>query len=190
IGKRLRIGLLQMQTPWMVVVGEVADVKESSPDVPTKQQFYIVNDQAEKDIGSLAQPGDLQGNGGYIAMRTAMDPAQMENALRSTVHGLDPQLALMQVQPMSQALSETEAPRRFNTLVIGAFALAAVLLAILGIYSVIAFTVALRSQRSGIIGLVLSSGAKLAVIGCVLGVMGALLSTRLMQSLLFGVSLF
>ena len=179
IGKRLRIGLLQMQTPWMVVVGEVADVKESSPDVPTKQQFYIVSDQAEKDIGSLAQPGDLQGNGGYIAMRTAMDPAQMENALRSTVHGLDPQLALMQVQPMSQALSETEAPRRFNTLLIGAFALAAVLLAILGIYSVIAFTVALRSQemairmalgsqRSGIIGLVLSSGAKLAVIGCVL----------------------
>src|SRR6185312_14745037 len=74
----------------------------------------------------------------------------------------------------------TSSARRFNTLLIGAFALAAVLLAILGIYSVIAFTVALRSQemairmalgsqRSGIIGLVLSSGAKLAVIGCVLG---------------------
>ncbi|MGH9587948.1 MAG: ABC transporter permease [Acidobacteriaceae bacterium] len=201
IGKRLRIGLLQMQTPWMVVVGEVADVKESSPDEPSKQQYYIPLDQIEKDIGSLAQPGDLQGTGGYIALRSVMDPALMENALRETVHGLDPQLALMQVQPMSHALAKTEAPRRFNTLVIGAFALAAVLLAILGIYSVIAFTVALRSQemairmalgsqRSGIIGLVLSSGAKLAVIGCVLGVMGALLSTRLMQSLLFGVSPF
>lgn len=201
IGKRLRIGLLQMQTPWMVVVGEVADVKENSPDVPTKQQFYIVNDQAEKDIGSLAQSGDLNGNGGFIAVRTAMDPILMENALRKTVKGIDSQLPLARMQPMSDVLSKAETPRRFNTLLIGAFAAAAVLLAILGIYSVIAFTVALRSQemairmalgsqRSGIIGLVLSSGAKLAVIGCVLGVIGALLSTRLMQSLLFGVSPF
>ena len=201
IGKRLRIGLPNMVTPWMVVVGEVADVKESSPDEPTKQQFYMPVDQAEKDIGSLGSPGDLNGNGGYIALRSAMPPAQMENSLRSTVQSIDPQLALMQMQPMSHALSETESPRRFNTFVISAFAAAAVLLAILGIYSVIAFTVALRSQemairmalgsqRSGIVGLVLASGAKLAVIGCVLGIIGALLSTRLLQSLLFGVSPF
>lgn len=201
IGKRLRIGLLNMQTPWMVVVGEVADVKENSPDIPSKQQFYVPLDQAEKDIGSLAQPGDLNGNGGFIAVRTAMDPILMENALRETVKGIDLQLPLARMQPMSDVLSQAETPRRFNTLLIGAFAAAAVLLAILGIYSVIAFTVALRSQemairmalgsqRSGIIGLVLSSGAKLAAIGCVLGVAGALLSTRLMQSLLFGVSPF
>jgi ABC-type antimicrobial peptide transport system permease subunit len=130
-----------------------------------------------------------------------MPPEQMENTLRATVQSIDPQLALTQMQPMTNALSETEAPRRFNTFVIAAFAAAAVLLAILGIYSVIAFTVALRSQemairmalgsqRSGIVGLVLASGAKLAVIGCVLGIIGALLSTRLLQSLLFGVSPF
>jgi putative ABC transport system permease protein len=84
---------------------------------------------------------------------------------------------------------------------ISAFAAAAVLLAVLGIYSVIAFTVALRvqemairmalgSQRSGIIKLVLASGAKLAAIGCALGLAGALASSRLMQTLLFGVSPF
>lgn len=201
IGKRLRVGLLQMQTPWMVVVGEVADVKENSPDEPSKQQYYMPIDQTEKDIGSLASPTDLQGNGGWIVLRTAMPPEQMENALRATVRGIDPQLPLVQMQAMTHALSEIEAPRRFNTLLITAFAAAAVLLAILGIYSVIAFTAALRvqemairmalgSQRSGIIRLVLTSGAKLAGIGCVLGLTGALASSRLLQTLLFGVSPF
>jgi len=201
IGKQFRIGLQKMQTPWMVVVGEVADVKESSPDVPSKQQFYVPIDQAERDLGSLASPTDLNGNGGYIALRTAMPPEQMENALRATVRSIDPQLALTQVQSMTQTLSESEAPRRFNTFIISAFACAAVLLAVLGIYSVITFTVALRvqemairmalgSQRSGIIGLVLASGAKLAAIGCILGIAGALVSSRLLQTLLFGVSPF
>jgi predicted permease len=201
IGKQLRVGTPTMQTPWMTVIGEVADVKESSPDVPSKQQFYITIHQSEKDVGSLASPGDLNGNGGFVALRTAMPPEQMENALRATVHAIDPQLALTQVQSMMQTLSESEAPRKFNTFIISAFAAAAVLLAILGIYSVIAFTVALRvqemairmalgSQRSGIIGLVLASGAKLAAVGCVLGLAGALASSRLLQSLLFGVSPF
>ena len=201
IGKRLRIGLQNMQTPWMVVVGEVANVKEGSPDAPTKQEFYVPVAQAEKDIGSLASPTDLNGNGGYIALRTAMPPQLMENALRSTVRSIDPQLPLTQMQAMTQALSDTEAPRRFNTFLISAFAVAAVLLAILGIYSVIAFSVALRtqemairmalgSQRTGIIRLILISGAKLGAIGCALGIAGALASSRLLQSLLFGVSPF
>ncbi|HEX5234848.1 MAG TPA: ABC transporter permease [Silvibacterium sp.] len=201
IGKRLRIGLQQMQTPWLTVVGEVADVKENSPDEVSKQQFYIPNDQVMKDFGTLASPGDLNGNGGYIALRTAMPPEQMENALRATVRGLDVQLPLTQVQSMTHALSQIEAPRKFNTLLISAFAAAALLLAVLGIYSVIAFTVALRvqemairmalgSQRSGIVGLILKSGAKLGLIGCALGIVGALLSSRLLQTLLFGVSPF
>ncbi|MGC1359982.1 MAG: ABC transporter permease, partial [Silvibacterium sp.] len=201
IGKRLRVGLASMQTPWMTVVGEVADVKEGSPDVLAKQQFYVPIDQAEKDIGALATPTDLNGNGGFIALRTAMPPEQMENTLRATVRSIDPQLPLQQVQAMTRSLSESEAPRRFNTFIISAFAAAAVLLAILGIYSVIAFTVALRvqemairmalgSQRAGIVALVLASGAKLAVIGCLLGLAGAVASSRLLQTMLFGVSPF
>jgi putative ABC transport system permease protein len=201
IGKQLRLGTEQMQTPWMTVVGEVADVKENSPDQPSKQEFFVPVHQAERDLGSLGSPTDLNGNGGFIALRTAMPPQLMENALRSAVHSIDPQLPLVQMQPMTQALSESEAPRRFNTLLISAFAVAAVLLAILGIYSVIAFSVALRtqemairmalgSQRTGIIRLILTSGAKLAAIGCALGLIGALASSRLLQSLLFGVSPF
>jgi len=199
IGKRLRIGTEKMQTPWGTVVGEVADVKENSPDLPTKQQFYVTVRQTETFMGSLGNPGDLNGNGGYIAIRTAMAPEQMENVLRATVRSIDPQLPLTQVQTMEHAISDTEAPRRFNTALISSFAGAAVLLAVLGIYSVIAFSVALRvqemairmalgSQRSGIMGLVVASGAKLALIGCAIGLAGAAACSHLLRSFLFGVS--
>ena len=100
--------------------------------------------------GSLGSPTDLNGNGGYIAVRTAMPPEQMENALRATVRSIDPQLPLNQVQTMEHAISESEAPRRFNTALISSFAALAVLLSVLGIYSVIAFSVALRVQEMAI----------------------------------------
>jgi putative ABC transport system permease protein len=201
IGKRLRLGTPKMQTPWVVVVGEVADVQENSPDSPLKQQYYLSVDQAETMAGSLASPTDLNGNGGFIALRTTTPPEQMENALRATVRSIDPQLPLTQVQSMEHAISESEAPRRFNTALISSFAAIAVLLAVLGIYSVIAFSVALRvqemairmalgSQRAGIVRLVVSSGVKLAVVGCAIGLVGAWGASHLLQSFLFGVRAF
>ncbi|HEX3436152.1 MAG TPA: ABC transporter permease [Pseudacidobacterium sp.] len=202
IGKRLRIGTPEMQTPWLTIVGEVADVKLSSPDAETKEEYYLTVDQAEKSFGSLANPAtDLNGNGGYIVLRGALPPENMENALRAAVRSIDPQLALTQVQTMQQNVSDTEAPRRFNTALISSFAAAAVLLAVLGIYSVIAFSVASRvqemairmalgSQRRGIIRLVLISGAKLAAIGCAIGLLGAAAASGLLRSFLFGVSPF
>jgi predicted permease len=198
IGKRLRLGTPTMQTPWALVVGEVANVKENFPDSPVKQEYYTTVGQAEAMAGSLASPGDLNGNSGYIALRTAMPPEQMENALRTTVRSIDAQLPLNQVQTMEHAISESEAPRRFNTALISSFAAIAVLLAVLGIYSVIAFSVALRvqemairmalgSQRMGIVRLVMASGAKLAVAGCAVGLVGAWGASYLLQSFLFGV---
>jgi predicted permease len=201
LGKRMRVGTPEMQTPWLTVVGEVTDVKLNSPDEPTKAQFYLPVDQAEAGIGSLGSPEDLNGNGGFITLRSALPPEQMKNALRATVRSIDPQLPLTQVQSMEQAVSQTEAPRRFNTVLIGSFAFAAVLLAVLGIYSVIAFSVASRaqemairmalgSQRAGIVSLILEAGAKLAAIGCVIGLAGAAAASSLLRSLLFGVSPF
>jgi predicted permease len=201
IGKRMRLGTPESQTPWMTIVGEVADVKLSSPDDPTREQFFAPVDQAEEELGSFGSPTDLNGNGGYIVLRSALPPQQMENVLRATVRAIDPQLPLTQVQTMEQAVSDTEAPRRFNTVLISSFAFAAVLLAVLGIYSVIAFSVASRvqemairmalgSQRGGIIRLVLESGAKLAGVGCVLGLGGAFAASNLLRSMLFGVSPF
>lgn len=199
IGKRLRIGTQAMQTPWATVVGEVADVKEGSPDAKPRQQFYIPVDQMVSLAGSLFSPTDLVGNGGYLIVRTAMPPQLVENEIRSAVRSLDPQLPLDHLQTLSRAVSQTEGPRRFNTVLISSFAAAALLLAILGIYSIIAFTVAARvqemairmalgSQRSGIISLVLASAAKLAAIGCLIGLVGSVAASRLLKSMVFGVS--
>jgi putative ABC transport system permease protein len=202
IGKRLRIGTPEMQTPWLYVVGEVADLKLSSPDEVTKEQYYFPVAQIEQAIGALATPAtDLNGNGGYITLRSSLPPEQMENSLRATVRSIDPLLPLTQVQTKEQAVSDSEAPRRFNTVLISSFAFAAVLLAVLGIYSIIAFSVAARvqemairmalgSQRAAIVRLVLESGVKLAIVGCVLGLGGALAASGLLRSLLFGVSPF
>jgi putative ABC transport system permease protein len=201
IGKRLRLGTADTKSPWLTIVGEVADVKQDSPDVDTSEQYYEPVGQYETSLGSLGGSTDLFGAGGYIALRTALPAEQMENALRATVRSLDPQLPLTQVQTMEQAVSDSEAPRRFNTAVIAAFAGAAVLLAVLGIYSVIAFSVELRvreiairvalgSQREGIVRLILHSAVRLATFGCVTGVLGSLLVLRLMGSLLFQVNAF
>ena len=201
IGKRLRIGTQETPTPWLTIVGEVADIKETSPDVPTKEEWYQRVEQEEKSLGSLASPADLSGNGLWVVLRTAMNPAQMSNALRSTVRSIDSQLPLSWMQTMEEAISDSEAPRRFNTGIISAFAIAAVLLAALGIYSVIAFSAALRvqemairmalgSQRAGILALVFFSAVKLALAGCAIGLVATAATSRLLDSLLFAVSPF
>jgi predicted permease len=201
IGKRMRVGTLKTPTPWITVIGEVADAKLTSPDADASEQFYVPVAQLEKEAGPLAQPTDLNGNGGYIVLRSALPPEQMENALRATVRSIDAQLPLNQVQTMNEVVSQSEAPRRFNTIVISSFALAAVLLAVLGIYSIIAFSVASRvqemairmalgSQRSHIMRLILISGLKLAAIGCALGLAGAAAASIILQSFLFHLSPF
>jgi putative ABC transport system permease protein len=199
VGKRLRLGTPETKTPWLTVVGEVADVKQKAPDTEPAEQYYQPVDQFEASIGSLAAPTDVNGSGGYIVLRTLLAPEPMENALRSAVRSLDPQLPLTQIQTMDQAISDSEAPRRFNTAVISAFAGAAVLLAVLGIYSVLAFSVAQRSQeiairmalgsqRTNVVGLIVGSGARLATAGCIIGLLGAGAASRVVRSLLFQVS--
>ncbi|MGO8720792.1 MAG: ABC transporter permease [Acidobacteriaceae bacterium] len=201
IGKRIRIGTQKLKTPWMTIVGEIGDVKLDSPDGDTHEQYYQPVDQGDVSLGELASPKFLFGNGMSVALRTSLPPEQMENSLRSVFHSLDPQLAITQVQTMEQAVSDTEAPRRFNTTVITAFGVIALLLAILGIYSVVAFSVALRTQemairlalgssRSGIWRLILFSGARLALIGCGIGLAGAIAASQLLRSLLFQVNPF
>jgi putative ABC transport system permease protein len=199
IGKRLREGTQSMQMPWATVVGEVADVKERSPDSPAIQQFYMPVRQAVAMAGSLAFPTYLPGNAGYIVLRTSVFPDLLENPLRATVRSVDPQLPVMDVQTMGHEISDSEAPRRFNTVLISSFALAALLLAIMGIYSVVAFSVALRSHeiairmllglpRRGVVRLILASGGVLATTGCFAGLAGAMAVAHLLRSFLFGVS--
>ncbi len=201
IGKRFRRGMQETRTPWMTVVGVVDSVKMGSPDERTADQFYQPIDQTPRSEGDFASAGEVNGNYGYIVLRTHVEPEQMENALRATVHGIDPQLPLYHMQTMEHAIAGSEAPRRFNTILISCFALVAVLLSVLGIYSIIAFSVAMREQemalrmalgcqRSGVLAIILTSGVKLAAIGCVFGLLGAVAASRLLRSFLFAVSPF
>ncbi len=198
IGKRLKIGVKESTTPWLTVVGEIADIKQTSADAETLNQMYMPSGQLKPAIAQFAPPDMLDGNYGSIVMRGALPPEQMADSLRAAVHSIDPQLALIHVESMERVVEEGQASRRFSTALITSFAAAAVLLALLGIYSVIAFSAAQRthelairlalgSQRASVMQLVLVSGAKLGLAGCALGAIGALFATRLLRSQLFQV---
>lgn len=201
IGKRLRWGYSNTPTPWVTVVGVMRNIKQMAVDAPTQYEIYQPSSQLMASYGNLVPPGLLNAQSGSLVLRTALPLDSMIESLRATVLSIDPQLPLTKVQSMDEALSRTEAPRRFNAVLISGFAAAAVLLALMGIYSVIAFSAAMRtkemairmalgSQRAGIVRLVLTSGAKLAVIGVVIGLAGAAAASRLVSSFLFQVSPF
>jgi putative ABC transport system permease protein len=199
IGKRMHVGNPKKGLPWATVVGVVGNTRIGARDRAGNDQWYSPARQPAILIGNA--PGDTRNvpAGGFIVLRSSLPPEQMLGILHETVAGIDPLLALDQVQPMSEVLSTTEAPRRFMTELIGMFALAAVGLAFTGIYAVISFAVSLRTQeiairmalgagRDNIAGLIVRSGARLALAGCAIGVGGSLAVSHLVQSLLFGVT--
>ena len=198
IGKRLHIGNPKRTFPWATVVGVVPDVRLDAPDQAAGEQWYFPIEQPAIIDGSGAT-GMLNLSNGWIALRSSLPPTQMIHTLRSVVASIDPRLALDPVQPITDAISAVEAPRRFNTGLITVFALAALLLAAMGIYSVIAFSVsqrtqeiavriALGAQRASVARLVLGSGIKIAGAGCALGILGSLAVSRLVGVFLFGIS--
>ena len=179
-------------------MGEIGDVKQMAADEPTVNQFYLPASQVKAAVGSFATAAFRTGNVGTIVLRSQLPPEQMTDSLRSVVRSIDPQLPLTDVESMDRVVAEGQASRRFNTVLISSFAAAAVLLAVLGIYSVIAFSVALRtqemairlalgSQRSSVVRLVLVSGVKLGLAGCGIGAIAAVFATRLLRSMLFEV---
>jgi putative ABC transport system permease protein len=198
IGKRMHVGNPRKELPWATVIGVVADTKMPR-DEPTTDQWYLPMNQPATLYGS-GTPRNLSGpSSGYFTMRSALDPEHMIQMVRSTIAEIDPLLALQDVRPLTAAISQIEAPRHFNTNLITAFAGGALLLAITGIYAVMAFSVAQRNheiairmtlgaQRVSIAQLVLASGGKLALLGCGLGVVGSLAVSRLVGSFLFAVS--
>ena len=198
IGKRIKIGVKESPTPWMTVVGEIADIKQTSADAETLNQMYAPASQLKASIPGFAPPDMLNGTYGSIVLRGQLPPEQMADSLRAVIRSIDPQLPLTQVESMEQVVEEGQASRRFSTALISSFAAAAVLLALLGIYSVIAFSAAQRthelairlalgSQRSSVLKLVLLSGAKLGLAGCAIGTIGAVFATRLLRTQLFQV---
>jgi putative ABC transport system permease protein len=185
VGKRLKFGGADSRNPWMTVVGVVANVKHYALDTDSRVALYTPHLQS--GAGSLS-----------IVARTTADPLSIAAAVTREARALDPNLPLYDVKTMRQWLSESLARRRFAMLMLGLFAGVAMLLAGVGIYGVMSYTVAQRTREMGIrvalgaqtrdvLRLIVRQGMSLTGIGVGLGLVAAVASTRLMVSLLFGV---
>jgi putative ABC transport system permease protein len=199
LGKRMHAGNPKKGLPWATVVGVVGDTRVGSIEEPAPDQWFAPAGQPAILYGESSSSKLTSSVGGYIVLRAALEPEQIIATLRASVASIDPHLPLRRVRTMTDLVSDSEAPRRFNTSLIAAFALGALLLAITGIYAVVAFSIsqrtqeiairmALGSQRARIAFLVLLSGAKMALLGCVLGMAGSIAASHLVSSFLFNVS--
>jgi putative ABC transport system permease protein len=199
VGRRMHAGNPKKGYPWATVVGVVGDTREGARDQPSSDQWYIPFRQPAILYGAAVPDALTAPAGGSFAVRSPLPPERSIQTLRATVAEVDPQLALTDVQAMTEAIANIEAPRRFNTGLISGFALGALLLAVSGIYAVVAFSVSMRGQeiairmalgarRTGIARIVLVSSLKLGSLGCALGVAGSLAASRVVSSFLFDVS--
>jgi predicted permease len=187
LGKRIQN---DPRPEWVEVIGVVADVRAESLEKQPALMVYVPYWD-----GAYWQ-GSVWGNATYV-IRTSQDPSTMANALRSAIHQLDAELPLANVLTMREILSESIGSRRFQTLLAGTFAGAALLLACLGIYGVISYSVARRTSEIGIriaLGaqasevsmLVLRQGMQPVLGGLVAGVAAALAAGQLITGFLFG----
>ena len=186
IGRRITLGLPRPDNPWVTIVGIAKDLPHRAIDSPPEPDWYLSR--------ALGPQRDR-----YLFVRTAGDPTNLAAVIRSQVSAIDREQPVTNIKAMRDVIAETIAPRKFNMLLFGLFAAIAVVLAAMGIYGVISYAVAERTQEIGIrvalgaravdvMNLVLRGGLKLALIGIAIGLAGAFALTRLMKSVLFGVT--
>ena len=186
IGKRIRVG--GIDGPNRTVIGVTGNVRQSGLDAQTTMQWYIPERQMF-----------FADNQETLIVRTAGDPAALAAAVRSAVASVDPTQPIVRIATMEQVIVASTSQRRLALALFGAFAAAALLLAIAGIYGVLAGSVSERTREIGVrsalgatpanlIALILEQGGRLAVLGIVLGLAGSFALTRYLQSLLFGIA--
>ena len=187
IGKRIRFG--EPDAPWYSIVGIVGDIKHMGLEAQEGAAFY--QPYAQKQFNFLRWL--------TLVMRTDAEPTSMIAAARSQVQAVDKDQPVYEIATLEQLLSKSIAKPRFYTTLLGSFALLALILGAVGTYGVMSFSVnqrqheigirlALGAGRGDIFKLVVARGLRLALAGVAIGLGGALALTRLMSSLLFGIS--
>jgi len=184
--KRVKLGGPDSSNPWREIVGVVGTVKHGALSEESRGTVYVPHLQNNQSAMTLV-------------VRSQIDPSSQVTAVKSVVHDLDANLPVSRVVTMASLLDESLSAARFNLLLLGVLAGLALVLAIVGIYAVISYGVkqraheigirmALGAERGRVTGMVVREGAVLAVIGLVCGAVGALLLSRSMSSLLYGVT--
>ncbi|HBL31157.1 MAG TPA: ABC transporter permease [Acidobacteria bacterium] len=185
LGKRLKLGGAESEAPWMTVVGVVGDVKHHGLDLQDKETVYLAQAQLPQSAMSLV-------------VRSASSSEALAKPLRELVRNLDPDLPVARVATLENLLQASLSRPRFNLLLITILALLALVLTVVGIYSVISYSVLLRtreiairmaigSDRGGVLKLIMRQVLTYTGFGVGAGLVGAVLLTRLMSSLLFEV---
>ena len=194
IGQRLRTGFdFSNGTSPREIIGVVDDVKQTSLDAETRPAAYVPVTQMPYPSMSIVVRAKCGSAG------TSCDPAATLPAVRRELAALDPTLALADVRPMSSVFADSIARQRFSMAVLGVFAALALLLALVGLYGVIALSVgqrrreigvrmALGAQPRDVLSLVLGEGIRVTLLGVAIGLAGAFALTRVLRSLLFDVS--
>ncbi len=175
---------------YRTIVGVVEDVKNAALDKPAGTEAFFPGLQR-----------NFAGRTIFIVARTSGDPRRLLGGIRTVVRQLDPALPLTQVRTMEEVLASAKSRPRLLTTLLGLFSATALVLAVVGLYGVISYSVTRRTTEFGIrmamgagagdlLGLVLGQGLRLALAGVIAGAVGALALTRLIRGLLFGVSAF
>jgi putative ABC transport system permease protein len=172
----------------MTIVGVVGDVAHFGPGKPEEPAVYDLYSQ-------MSQPWKRWS---WVVARSAADPGDLVREVTAKIREIDPQLPPTKIRTMTEVVAGSTTSQKFDLVLLGVFALVALALASIGVYGLIAYTVAqqrhdigvrmaLGADAAAIVRLVVVGGLKLAAAGAVLGIVGALFATRLMKSLLFGV---
>jgi putative ABC transport system permease protein len=193
LGQRLCLGCEWFELPTQLsIIGVVNDTKQRSLEDPSPPTVFVPQSQTPTALGSNLRQSSF-------VLRTAVEPMQLAAAVRRELLQLDPALPIRSLRPMNQLLDGSIAPQRFNFSLLGLFAGIGMLLAAVGIYGVMAYSVSQRTHEIGVrmalgartgdvLKLIVRQGMVLVLVGVALGLIASVALTRIMKSLLFGVT--
>ena len=190
LGKRIQLGATpDASVPWMEVVGIVGDLKQDLAGEPTAEMYLPVR-QGDSLLPVFALS---------VVLRTERDPSSEASALRSAVREINPDQPVVRVRTMEDNISASVSEPRFRATLLTIFAATASVLAIVGLYGLMVYSVTQRvpeigirmtlgAKRSDVLGMVIKQGLKLALCGVLIGVLGSLALGRILSGFLYGVS--